>query len=172
MIQDEKLERLKTAYKYLYVNGLIQSVSDLAKKMGRARPGVNNALNGKEGFFNDSFLSKFVSVFPVISYTWIMTGEGSMTTKKEPAQETPAPATSNTDAIIDLYAHLIADVENLRAQTITALQEAKEIKSELEEARHQYLDATAMLKRLLDRLENQETPTIGIAADDRKLGCS
>lgn len=78
IIQNEKQSRLQKAFEYLHSKGFIHSVTDLAQKMERARPGVNNALLGKDGYLNDSFLSAFCKKFPVISFEWITTGTGRM----------------------------------------------------------------------------------------------
>lgn len=78
IIQNEKLSRLQKAFEYLHSRGFVHSVTDLAQKMERARPGVNNALLGKEGYLNDSFLSAFCKKFPIISFEWITAGTGEM----------------------------------------------------------------------------------------------
>lgn len=98
MILSEKAKRLQMAYKHLYSKGTVKSVKHLAELLDRARPGVNNALNGKENFLNDAFLSHFVNTFPQFSLDWLMTGKGKMI--KEEDTEQVAPIDQQADALM------------------------------------------------------------------------
>lgn len=83
MAQGSKKDRLLYAYNYLYDHGRVHTVTDLADKMGRARPGVSKAMSGTSGYLNDRFLKAFAKTFTEISEEWLLYGTGSMLTTGE-----------------------------------------------------------------------------------------
>lgn len=105
MVQNSKKERIQKAYNYLFANGLIHSVTDLANKLGRARPGVNNAMNGDLKYLNDTFIKHFVRTFPIFSLKWLLTGDGNMLLN-ESSEVKESPVVSSCDR----------EVEYLRSQ--------------------------------------------------------
>ena len=79
MAQNSKKDRFVDAYKYLYENGKVHSVTELADKIGRSRPSVSRAMNGVEEYLNDKFLKSFTKCFPgVFNLDYLLTGEGEL----------------------------------------------------------------------------------------------
>lgn len=79
MAQNGKKDRFVDAYKCLYENGKVHSVTELADKMGRSRPSVSRAMNGVEEYLNDKFLKSFTKCFPgVFNLDYLLTGEGEL----------------------------------------------------------------------------------------------
>ena len=128
IIQNEKQSRLQKAFEYLHSKGFIHSVTDLAQKMERARPGVNNALLGKDGYLNDSFLSAFCQKFPIISFEWITTGTGDM------VNDTNDTHYDTVDQSSLMNAALAA-----KDETIQALHDQIDTKNELIDSLRQHL---------------------------------
>lgn len=102
------LERIKKAYKYLYANGNVDSITDLADKMKRSRSSVSRAMNGDQSYLNEKFVTAFCRAFPgVLSAEWIMTGDGDM----NPASDDLKPSASVIDASSATNAAIAAYVE-------------------------------------------------------------
>lgn len=79
MSQSSVIERLQMAYNYLYDNGKVHTITDLANKMKRSRASVSKALNGSPDYLTDKFLTVFARSFDnIISLEWLLTGKGEM----------------------------------------------------------------------------------------------
>lgn len=96
MAKNSKKDRFVDAYKYLYENGKVHSVTELADKMGRSRPSVSRAMNGVEEYLNDKFLKSFTKCFPgVFNLDYLQNGEGELlanSKSKQPNENDAAPA--------------------------------------------------------------------------------
>ena len=112
MIQNSKKDRIKMAYDYLYSKGVVHSVTELADKMNRARPGVSNALSGNQTYLNDKFMTAFALTFREISLDWLMTGEGEMVIRADESQGTCNP-NSAYDIAIDTLKSQLADKDKI-----------------------------------------------------------
>lgn len=123
MLQDGKKERIKNAYDYLYNKGLVHSVTDLANKMGRARPGVSNALNGVPEYLNDKFIIRFAKVFG-LSAGWLLTGDGEMLLEQQSNEQPVSQEPIDHSSLINA---LLASKD----ETIAAQQREIEAKDEL-----------------------------------------
>lgn len=124
-----KKERFQTAYSYLYEHGAVHSITELAEKMNRERPGVSNAYNGKAGYLNDKFLTAFCSTFPgIFSLDWLITGAGEMLlSNTKNSEEADMP---------DIYERfdILKEINNAHKETIEAL------KSQMADLRMQLVD--------------------------------
>lgn len=74
-----KAGRLNEAFQYLRECGKVHSQKDLAQAMGATAPNVSSALKGVDKVLTEKFLRRFVEAFDdVVSYEWLLTGEGEM----------------------------------------------------------------------------------------------
>ena len=93
MAQNSKKDRFVDAYKYLYENGKVHSVTELAEKMGRSRPSVSRAMNGVEEYLNDKFLKSFTKCFPgVFNLDYLLNGEGELLANGQQMNDSVAAA--------------------------------------------------------------------------------
>ena len=137
MIQKCKKDRINAAYNYLYDNGFVHSITELAKKMNRARPGVSNALSGDPKYLNDSFVTAFATTFNVVSLDWLLTGNGDML-------KNAVPDDSQNSGMVDqsslINAAIAAKDETIRSkdETIASLRETIEsLKQQISMLRNQ-----------------------------------
>lgn len=70
-------ERIKQVYDYLLENRLIYSQADFARCIKLNTGTTSEMLKGKSGV-SQKTLDKLCEKFPMISYSWMLTGEGSM----------------------------------------------------------------------------------------------
>ena len=105
MAQDCKKDRLIEAYNYLYNNGKVHSVTDLADKMGRSRPSVSRAMSGVPEYLNEKFLKCFSDSFPgVFNLDYLLTGEGTLLANEtQPAtpERVATPTTYDVSILIE-----------------------------------------------------------------------
>lgn len=95
MTPQEKVEKL---LKYLSINA-----KAFSEALGYQRPQIiYDLLNGKTKSISNSFANKIVSVYPEISYAWLLTGEGEMLKGQSNAKEIGGAyvATSQDDEVV------------------------------------------------------------------------
>lgn len=141
MIQESKRDRIQKAYKFLYDRGLVHSVTDLAVKMGRTRPGVSNAINGAPEYLNDKFMAAFSKTFNgIFSLDWLLTGNGTMlmgddanghvkVSDAEPAPYIPTWA----DAFFDIMTNQVKQNEALNRELRESIASVNQLKAQLTE---------------------------------------
>lgn len=139
MTQECDNSRMQMAYNYLYNNGKVHSVSDLAIKMGRSRTSVSKALNGEKNYLTDKFLIAFTRTFVDISLDWLLTGEGEMliTNYADESQgATQIDQSSLVNATIAAKDETIASkdqtIESLQRQISKLEKENDELKAQVE----------------------------------------
>jgi transcriptional regulator with XRE-family HTH domain len=71
-------DRLKKAFNYLKLEGLISTQEELGEKIGYDKATVSQALNGSKKHLTNSFISKFCKNFMQINEDWITEGKGEM----------------------------------------------------------------------------------------------
>lgn len=152
MAQNSKKDRFVDAYKYLYENGKVHSVTELADKMGRSRPSVSRAMNGVEEYLNDKFLKSFTKCFPgVFNLDYLLNGEGELLANGQQMNEGVAAASPS----------------DYREKYIESLE--KQIKDKDQQIADLRRDIQMLYKRLnLDTNFNNMRANIfsGIAADE------
>lgn len=74
-----RADRLNEAFLYLRSCGKIHTQRDLANAMSTTPPNVSSALKGVDKVLTENFIRRFVDAFDgIISYDWLLTGEGEM----------------------------------------------------------------------------------------------
>lgn len=80
----DRAQRLNEAFRYLRSCGKIHTQKDLAIAMGATPPNVSSALKGVDKVLTENFIRRFVGAFDgIISYDWLLTGDGEMLKPKE-----------------------------------------------------------------------------------------
>lgn len=77
-VLNEARERLEEAIAYLIGQRLVSTNLDIANKMTVHKSSVSSARNGNEKYLTPNFLKKFTETFPVISYSYLVNGNGRM----------------------------------------------------------------------------------------------
>ena len=132
-------ENFIKAYHYLKSNGMIKSQEDLAKKIGVNKNTISRIrLNQNEvGHETLSVLNeKFGGIFNI---AWLLGESEEMLAPKKPANP--------TENMLELYAHMIRSLDDLRIELKNELAEIRTIKSELQQARNDYHLAIQQLNR-------------------------
>lgn len=170
----ERTKRINQAFRWLIWLERIEGKNDFANSLGLQRPNVTNILNGK-GDASDKFCGIVLSSFPgIFNRDWLLDGVGDMLATAEgiPACATePTPTSSEKDtpsqrqSIIDLYAGLIKESEAFRREIKDELAEVRTLRSELQQERENFRDATYRLTQALRNINPIVSTNIGIAAD-------
>jgi transcriptional regulator with XRE-family HTH domain len=71
-------DRLKKAFNYLKLEGLVSTQEELSEKLGYDKATVSQAFNGSKRHLTNSFISKFCKKFIQIDEDWITEGRGKM----------------------------------------------------------------------------------------------
>ena len=159
-------DRLIEAYDYLRKHCCIHTKKDLADSIQRTLPTIYSAFGGNESYLTDSLFKNICDAFPhTFNLQYLLTGEGELLMKEKDETEvhTVDLGTASTRMsmpelnIIDLFSHLISDLENMRRQTQQEL-------TLLQEARHDYIQAIRELKNISEKITLQYPTTL--AAED------
>ena len=172
----ERTKRINQAFRWLIWLERIEGKNDFANLLGLQRSNVTNIMNGK-GDASDKFCGIILSSFPgIFNREWLLDGVGDMlaTTEGMPSSLMSGGTPSETDTtsqrqtIIDLYAGLIKESEAFRREIKDELTEVRTLRTELQQERENFRDATYRLTQALSRLNNNSgnIMPIGIAADE------
>ena len=172
----ERTKRINQAFRWLIWLERIEGKNDFANLLGLQRSNVTNIMNGK-GDASDKFCGIILSSFPgIFNREWLLDGVGDMlaTTEGMPSSLMSGGTSSETDTtsqrqtIIDLYAGLIKESESFRREIKDELTEVRTLRTELQQERENFRDATYRLTQALSRLNNNSgnIMSIGIAADE------
>ena len=172
----ERTKRINQAFRWLIWLERIEGKNDFANLLGLQRSNVTNIMNGK-GDASDKFCGIILSSFPgIFNREWLLDGVGDMlaTTEGMPSSLMSGGTPSETDTtsqrqtIIDLYAGLIKESESFRREIKDELTEVRTLRTELQQERENFRDATYRLTQALSRLNNNSgnIMSIGIAADE------
>jgi transcriptional regulator with XRE-family HTH domain len=169
----DRQKRLHEVYEYLRENFPIHTQSDFAEALKYSRVYISAAMNGTEKNLTDKLFKSICEAYPgVFDLNYLLTGEGNLLTVDEEVfvdemKKATTPSTDEMTAnILELYARMIRGVDDLRIQLKEELAEVQSVKSELQQARDDFRDATYRLTQELSRINNSSTTHIGIAADD------
>ena len=173
---NERTKRVNLAYRWLIWLGEVDDKLSFAQRLGKERANITNILNGK-GDASDKFCGIILSSFPgIFNRDWLLDGVGDMlaTTEGMPSSLMSGGTPSETDTtsqrqtIIDLYAGLIKESEAFRREIKNELAEVKNLRSELQQERENFREATYRLTQALRNINlGNNTTRLDIAADDR-----
>lgn len=136
----QKANRIHKAIRHLVDEEIIENVLSVAPLIGVLPAVIQQAIRyDPEGRY-DFVILRLCKNFPQFSIEWLLTGEGSMI----------VIPTSLTEEII-MIKNELAEVRNLRA--------------EYQQARDDFRDATYRINIALERLNNNQSYSIGIAAE-------
>jgi transcriptional regulator with XRE-family HTH domain len=152
-------KRLHEAYEHLRKFFGIHTQTDFAEVLKYSRVYISSALNGNEKNLTDKLFTNICEAFPgVFNLDYLLTGEGDLLTIEEDVhtsdveQGNAIPA--GTANILDMCAHVLRLVDDLRTSLKDELEEVKAIKAELQQARDDYRQAAALMRRLANNLDN------------------
>ena len=165
-----RAQRLNEVYKHLYAHHGITSQKALADFLHIQRTGLSAAMNGAKANLTDNLFKKICAAYPgVFNLNYLLTGEGELLTVEEDVhtsdmeQGNIMPA--GTANILDMSAHVLRLVDDLRTSLKEELEEVKAIKEELQQARDDYRQAANLMRRLANNIDSYGG---AIAADQLK----
>jgi hypothetical protein len=191
MVQDSKKDRIQKAYDYLYNKGVVHSVTELADLMGRARPGVSNALNGSPDYLNDKFLTAFGRTFSdYFRMEWLLSGEGQMLTPKEVARyvarnpepnvEIPASLqelldraiiiSKRNEELVERLAQAVSDNRQLEITMQSMAERLKSAKAESDKLRLELLTAVEAVNKFREVADTMRKENESLKSSNTKLG--
>jgi len=152
-------KRLHEAYEHLRKFFGIHTQTDFAEVLKYSRVYISSALNGNEKNLTDKLFTNICEAFPgVFNLDYLLTGEGDLLTTEEDVhtsdieQGNIMPA--GTANILDMCAHVLRLVDDLRTSLKDELEEVKAIKEELQQARDDYRQAATLMRRLANNIDN------------------
>lgn len=166
----KKAQRLNEVYKHLFAHDKVKSQTDFADKLKVQRTGLSAAMNGAKANLTKNLFIKICAAFPgIFNIDYLLTGVGTLLIDEQPDNEdiekSAKPSTDETSNILEIYARIIRGVDDLRIQLKEELAEIKSIKPELQQARDDFRDAIYRINIALDRLNNNQSYNIGMAAE-------
>lgn len=161
---------LKEVYEHVRAHHGIHTQTDFAAVLRISRPALSSAMNGNKAYLTENLFQKICAAFPgVFNLDCLLTGEGSIIADKQSSDVLEKTATSQTYEmtadILEMYARMIRGIDDLRIQLKEELAEIKSIKPELQQARDDFRDAIYRINIALDRLNNNQSYNIGMAAE-------
>lgn len=160
-----RADRLKEVYEYVRTQFPIHTQSDFAEWLKYNRAYVSSAMHGNEKNLTDKLFTNICETFPgVFNLDYLLTGKGILLADTEEKQTTPTVQQPNAD-LLELYAQRIRLVDDLRASLKEELAEVQAIRTELQQARDDFRDATYRLTRTLAMFTIPTDSPVGIAAE-------
>lgn len=161
---------LKEVYEHVRAHYGIHTQTDFAAALRISRPALSSAMNGNKAYLTENLFQKICAAFPgVFNLDCLLTGEGSIIADKQSSDVVEKTSTSQTYEmtadILEMYARMIRGIDDLRIQLKEELAEIKSIKPELQQARDDFRDAIYRINIALDRLNNNQSYNIGMAAE-------
>ena len=167
----KKAQRLNEVYKHLFAHDKVKSQTDFADKLKVQRTGLSAAMNGAKANLTKNLFMKICAAFPgVFNIDYLLTGVGTLLIDEQPYnddfEKSTKPSTDEMTAnILEMYARMIRGIDDLRIQLIEELAEIKSIKPELQQSRDDFRDAIYRINIALDRINNNQSYNIGMAAE-------
>lgn len=160
-----RADRLKEVYEYVRTQFPIHTQSDFAEWLKYNRAYVSSAMHGNEKNLTDKLFTNICETFPgVFNLDYLLTGKGSLLADTEEKQTTPTVQQPNAD-LLELYAQRIRLVDDLRASLKEELAEVHTLRTELQQARDDFRDATYRLTRTLAMFTVPTDSPVGLAAE-------
>lgn len=163
-----RADRLKEVYEYVRTQFPIHTQSDFAERLKYNRAYISSAMHGNEKNLTDKLFTNICEAFPgVFDLDYLLTGKGSLLTDTKEKQATPTVQQPAAD-LFELYAQRIRLVDDLRTSLKEELAEVHALRSELQQARDDFRDATYRLTQALSRInqKSDNSQIMGIAADE------
>ena len=149
----DRKERFNKAYAYLVWQGKIQKQEDLAELMHSTGPNVSSALAGRASVLTDKFIIRFHAQFAdIFNLDYLLNGEGELLKEQETH---PCTAISSEADLLVNYARLVRQLDDLRVQAKQELAEIQSLKTEFQQARQLFTDATDILSGIIQNLSMQ-----------------
>lgn len=160
-----RADRLKEVYEYVRTQFPIHTQSDFAVWLKYNRAYVSSAMHGNEKNLTDKLFTNICETFPgVFNLDYLLTGKGSLLADTEEKQTTQTVQQPNAD-LLELYAQRIRLVDDLRASLKEELAEVHTLRTELQQARDDFRDATYRLTRTLAMFTVPTDSPVGLAAE-------
>ena len=122
-------------------------------------------MHGNEKNLTDKLFTNICETFPgVFNLDYLLTGKGTLLADTEEKQTTPTVQQPNAD-LLELYAQRIRLVDDLRASLKEELAEVHALRTELQQARDDFRDATYRLTRTLAMFTVPTDSPVGLAAE-------
>ena len=151
---NERQKRLKEVYEYLRKFYGIHTQSDFANALRKSRNAITLALNGDERYLTDKLFKNICEAYKgVFDLNYLLTGNGQLITHEEDARisehEQVKTEMEQKADILELYAQRIRLVDDLRMTLKEELAEVRVIRTELQQARDDFRDATNRITQLI-----------------------
>ena len=151
---NERQKRLIEVYEHLRKHFAIHTKTGFAEALQYGRTSVSAAMNGDEKYLTDSLFKNICEKFPdVFSLDYLLTGNGQLITQEEDARigehEQVKTELKQQADILELYAQRIRLVDDLRITLKEELAEVRAIRTELQQARDDFRDATNRITQLI-----------------------
>ena len=151
---NERQKRLKEVYEHLRKFYGIHTQSDFANALRKSRNAITLALNGDEKYLTDKLFKNICEAYKgVFDLNYLLTGNGQLITHEEDARisehEQVKTEMEQKADILELYAQRIRLVDDLRMTLKEELAEVRAIRTELQQARDDFRDATNRITQLL-----------------------
>ena len=131
MKKGDRKQRLSDAYDYIRNHYGIHTKRQFAQALGVGEPGLYSAFNGNELYLTDSLFMKIAAAFPIISLDWLKYGDGEMIIEPK---EKPTSTDEQIANIIQIYANIIKDVEQLHKELLNEIEQTRATRAELAQA--------------------------------------
>lgn len=164
---NERQKRLNEVYEHLRKFYGIHTQSDFANTLRKSRNAITLALNGDERYLTDKLFKNICEAYKgVFDLNYLLTGNGQLITHEEDARisehEQVKTEMEQKADILELYAQRIRLVDDLRMTLKEELAEVRAIRTELQQARDDFREAT---KRITQHISLSSSAGYDAAAE-------
>ena len=147
-------KRLIEVYEHLRRFYGIHTKTGFAEALHYGRTSMSAAMNGDEKYLTDSLFKNICEAYKgVFDLNYLLTGNGQLITHEEDARisehEQVKTEMEQKADILELYAQRIRLVDDLRMTLKEELAEVRAIRTELQQARDDFRDATNRITQLI-----------------------
>lgn len=151
---NERQKRLIEVYEHLRQYYGIHTKTGFAEALHYGRTSMSAAMNGDEKYLTDSLFKNICEAYKgVFDLNYLLTGNGQLITHEEDARisehEQAKMEMEQKADILELYAQRIRLVDDLRMTLKEELAEVRAIRTELQQARDDFRDATNRITQLI-----------------------
>ena len=147
-------KRLIEVYEHLRRYYGIHTKTGFAEALKYGRTSMSAAMNGDEKYLTDSLFKNICEAYKgVFDLNYLLIGNGQLITHEEDARisehEQVKTEMEQKADILELYAQRIRLVDDLRMTLKEELEEVRAIRTELQQARDDFRDATNRITQLI-----------------------
>ena len=147
-------KRLIEVYEHLRRYYGIHTKTGFAEALKYGRTSMSAAMNGDEKYLTDSLFKNICEAYKgAFDLNYLLTGNGQLITHEEDARisehEQEKTEMEQKADILELYAQRIRLVDDLRMTLKEELAEVRAIRTELQQARDDFRDATNRITQLI-----------------------